>query len=141
MADPVISIVKDRQHVDGRPIRHRNVNSTEVKQTVEQFCSTISRKLRLPWLSPEERQAIEEQRRKEEQRHIQEVEAKRRVEVEKRQRDTETKRQAEEERARKEADAKRQAEEEQERQKAAEAKRQAEEERSREDAEHAELKR
>src|SRR3984893_13062932 len=27
MADPVISIVKDRQHVDWRPIRHRDVNS------------------------------------------------------------------------------------------------------------------
>jgi hypothetical protein len=49
ITDPVISILKDRQREDWRSIRHRDVNSTEVKQTVEQFCSTISKKLRLPW--------------------------------------------------------------------------------------------
>jgi hypothetical protein len=104
MADPVISIVKDRQYADWRSIRHRDVNSTEVKQTVEQFCSTISKKLRLPWLSPEERQAIEEQKRAEEQRRIQEAEAKRQAEEQERQKLEETKRQAESERLRKEAE-------------------------------------
>src|ERR1700730_10245424 len=84
MADPVISVVKDRQYVDWRPIRHRDVNSTEVKQIVEQFCSTVSRKLRLSWVSAEERQAIEEQRRAEEQRRILEAEARRKAEAAKR---------------------------------------------------------
>src|SRR5580704_11923831 len=102
MADPVISIVKDRQYVDWRPIRHRDVNSTEVKQTVEQFCSTISKKLRLPWLSPEERQAIEEQKRVEEQRRAQEAEAKRQAEETERRSLAEAKKQAEAEQRREE---------------------------------------
>jgi hypothetical protein len=63
--DPVISIVKDRQYEDWRPIRHRHVNSTEVKQTVEQFCSTIAKKLRAPWISTEERKA----KKRAEERH------------------------------------------------------------------------
>jgi hypothetical protein len=61
--DPVISIVKDRHYDDWRPIRYLDVNSTDVRRTVGQFCSVISKKLRLPWLSPEERRQIEEQRR------------------------------------------------------------------------------
>ena len=67
-ADPVISIVKDRQYVDWRPIRYLDVNSTDVKRAVGEFCSVISKKLRLPWLTPEERQAIEEQRQEAQRR-------------------------------------------------------------------------
>src|ERR1700738_3058137 len=107
ITDPVISIVKDRQYDDWRPIRYLDVNSTEVRQTVGQFCSTISRKLRLPWLSPAERRAIEEQRRGEEQRRLQEVEAKRQAEEEER-RQFEEQRRAEEQRRVQDAEAKRQ---------------------------------
>jgi len=125
ITDPVISIVKDRQYVDWRPIRYLDVNSTEVRQTVGQFCSVISRKLRLPWISPEERHEIEEQRRLEEQRRVQEAEAKR---------------QAEETERRSLAEAKKRQDEDQ-RHKDAEAKRQAEEERARKETERAEQKR
>jgi TIR domain len=115
ITDPVISILKDRQREDWRPIRHYDVNSREVKQTVEQFCATISRKLRLPWISLEERQAIEEQRRVEEEErcrieenrrvqeeHRRQVEAKKQAEEEARQREADRK--AEQDRARKEAE-------------------------------------
>jgi TIR domain len=102
--DPVISIVKDRQYVDWRPIRYLDINSTDVRQTVGQFCSTISRKLRAPWISPDERRAIEAQRQAEEQRRLQEAESQRRAEEEERIRDNEAKKLAEEERARKEAE-------------------------------------
>jgi hypothetical protein len=112
ITDPVISILKDRQREDWRPIRHYDVNSRQVKQTVEQFCSTISRKLRLPWISPEERQAIEEQKRAEEQRGIQEAEAKRQAEDVERQRAAEVKRRAEQEQREREAEAKKQIQEE-----------------------------
>jgi TIR domain len=73
--DPVISTIANRQYVDWRLIRHRDVNSTEVKQTVEAFCRVIVRKLRVPWISPGERRVIEE--RAENERRVREIEAKR----------------------------------------------------------------
>jgi hypothetical protein len=103
-ADSVISIVKERHYDDWRPIRYLDVNSADVRRTVGQFCSIISRKLRLPWISSDERQAIEEQMRAEERRRLQEAEAKRQAEEKERMRDNEAKKLAEEERARKEAE-------------------------------------
>jgi hypothetical protein len=108
--DAVISIVKDRQFVDWRPIRHYDVNSREVKQTVEQFCSTVSRKLRLPWLSPEERREAEARRAAEaERRSRQEAEAKQRADEKegRRKAEAEERQRAEEERRREEAQTKR----------------------------------
>src|ERR1700730_14261198 len=104
MADPVISVVKDRQYVDWRPIRHQDVNSPEVKRTVEQFCAVIARKLRAPWLSPEEQRAIAEQKRIEEEQRRQAEEAKRKTQEEERRKIAESQRQVEEERSRKEAE-------------------------------------
>jgi TIR domain len=113
--DAVISIVKDRQFVDWRPIRHYDVNSREVKQTVEQFCSTVSRKLRLPWLSPEKRreaearQAAEAERRRQQEAEIKqradEEERRRKAEAEERRRDEEERRQQEAEDRRRLAEA------------------------------------
>jgi hypothetical protein len=80
------------------------VNSPEVKQTVEQFCTVIAKKLRAPWISPEERLAIEEQKRAEDERRFREFEAKRRAEEEEHRRVAEAKRRAEEERVRREAE-------------------------------------
>ena len=70
------------------------MNSTEVKLTVVQFCSVIAKRLRAPWISPEERQEIEAQEC---------IEAQKRAEEEERQRNAELKRRAEEERVRIEA--------------------------------------
>src|SRR6516225_4683083 len=127
--DDVISIVKERQFEDWRPLRYLDVNSTEVRQAVGLFCSTISRKLRLPWLSPEERRAIEE--RKVKQLRLQEAETKR--QDEERRQALEAQRKAEE-RARKEVEEKRQREQEEReeqkrRAKELEAERKAEEDR------------
>jgi hypothetical protein len=127
--DDVISIVKERQFEDWRPLRYLDVNSTEVRQAVGLFCSTISRKLRLPWLSPEERRAIEE--RKVKQLRLQEAETKR--QDEERRQALEAQRKAEE-RARKEVEEKRQREQEEReeqkrRAKELEAERKAEEKR------------
>jgi hypothetical protein len=102
--DAVISIVEERQYVDWRPIRHHDVNSPEVKQIVEQFCTVIAKKLRAPWISSEERRAIEEQKRAEDERRSQELEAKRRADEKERHRAAEAKRRAEEERVRREAE-------------------------------------
>jgi hypothetical protein len=135
-ADPVISIVKDRQYEDWRPIRYLDVNSPDVRRTVGQFCSIISRKLRAPWISPEERRQIEEQRRVEEQRRIQEVETKRQVEEEEGRRAAEAKRRAEQEQREREEEAKRQVQEER-----ARKKRQVQEERARKEAERIDQKR
>ena len=61
--DAVLSIIADRQYLDWRHIRHQNVNSTEVMQTVEQFCSTVAKKLREPWTPPEGHKVVEEKER------------------------------------------------------------------------------
>ena len=98
--DAVISIVKDRQRVDWRRLRHRSKDAEEVKEKVEEFCNDIVRALRQHWRSPEERQIIEEQKRQQEERRLQEVEAKSVAEEEERQR----KRRSEEEQVRKEAE-------------------------------------
>jgi hypothetical protein len=57
MNDPVISIIAKRQWLDWRELRHRNVNSTEVMETVERFCAKICDTLTQTWLSPDERRA------------------------------------------------------------------------------------
>jgi hypothetical protein len=124
-SDPVISIVAARQYADWRGIRHLDVKSPEVRQTVGQFCAVIARKLRTPWLSPEE---IEAQRQAEDQRRREEAELKRQKEEERQ----EAQRQAEAERLRKQAERveqKRREKEERERQKqqALEARRKADE--------------
>ncbi len=59
--DEVLSIISEREYVDWRKIRHAPVNSPEVRQTVEQFCNAIAKKLREPWISPEDRRHTEEQ--------------------------------------------------------------------------------
>jgi cobalamin biosynthesis Mg chelatase CobN len=102
--DQVLSIISERQYIDWRQIRHQNVASTEVKVTVEQFCRSIAGKLRVPWISPEERRVIEEQKRAEDDRRRQEDEAKRKAEEEERQKVAEAKKRAEEERYRKKAE-------------------------------------
>ena len=104
-SDPVLSVVADRQYVDWRPIRYQDVNSPEVKRAVGQLCAVIARKLRAQWISPEERRAIDEQKKGiEEERRQQAEEAKRKTEEEERRNIAEAQRQAEKERSRKEAE-------------------------------------
>jgi hypothetical protein len=54
--DPVVSIIAKRQYVDWREFRHRDVNSTDVKEAIERFCAHICDALHRSWLSPEESQ-------------------------------------------------------------------------------------
>jgi hypothetical protein len=54
--DPVLSLIAKRQYVDWCPFRHRDINSTEMKEMVAWFCANIVKALHEPWLSPEERQ-------------------------------------------------------------------------------------
>jgi TIR domain len=108
--DPVLSIIAERQYVDWREFRYRDINSPEIKEAIGRFCTTICDALSRPWLSPEERQQVEEaaaRERVEQERGRAHAEAKRRAE--------------EEERRRQQAEAKRRAEEEERRRQQAEA--------------------
>src|SRR5262249_31991456 len=65
------------QYVDWRPLRHLDVNSTEVKREVGRFCEQIVKALQKPWLPPEERarraeDAARRAREAEEQRRAEE---------------------------------------------------------------------
>ena len=125
-SDPVLSIVGKRQYLDWREFRHHDVNSREVKETIERFCQNICDALYRSWLSPDERKKLEEaaarerieaehvsqqaeaKRQEEEQRKRAEALALARAEKEKRQRAVEAERQkAEAERLRAEEEAKR----------------------------------
>ncbi len=115
--DPVLSIVAERQYVDWRGYRRKPVDALDFGQEIEAFCGKIVKKLRAPWLTPDERRQLEAETRrraKEEERVRQEAEEKRQA--------------AERERRRLEAIAKKRAEEEQRERQQAEAKRRAEEE-------------
>ena len=52
--DPVLPIVAKRQYVDWRNYRRKAVDAPDFGQEIEVFCSKIVKKLREPWLSPEE---------------------------------------------------------------------------------------
>jgi tetratricopeptide (TPR) repeat protein len=77
-SDPVLSLIAKRQYVDWREFRHRDLNSTEMKERVEWFCENVVKALHAPWVTPEERQqaaeaearrgAEKEQRRQDEER-------------------------------------------------------------------------
>src|SRR5262249_40590848 len=84
-SDPLLSAIAKRQYVDWRELRHLDVNSTEMKRTVERFCKNIVEALHRPWLSPQDREREEQvaaERRAEEERQRQEVDAKRRADEE-----------------------------------------------------------
>jgi hypothetical protein len=53
--DSVLSIVGERQYVDWRVLRHRDVRDRVVREAIERFCDKITEALRAPWASPEER--------------------------------------------------------------------------------------
>jgi hypothetical protein len=87
--DPVLSIIAERQYVDWREFRYRDINSPEIKEAIGRFCTTICDALSRPWLSPEERQQVEEaaaRERVEQERGRAHAEAKRRAEEEERRR-------------------------------------------------------
>ena len=110
--DPVLSLVAGRQYADWRKLRHRDVNTTDVSEAIEQFCRHIRDALNRHSLTREERQAAEqrsaleradaarkrqeaEARRREEEARRAEAQAREREEAEQRLRDeTERRRQA-----------------------------------------------
>ena len=106
--DPVLSLIAKRQYMDWREFRLRNVNSTEVKEAVEQFCTQICDALRRPWISLEDRKVREEaavrQQRAEAKRKRQEAEAKRREEEVREQATALARERADEERRKREAE-------------------------------------
>jgi formylglycine-generating enzyme required for sulfatase activity len=115
--DPVLSEIAKRQYRDWREFRLRDVNETDVKKAVADFCKDIRKAVKRPWLSPEERKKQEEaeaRRRAEDERQRREEEAKRREE-ETRQKaaaaEAQARERAEEERRRREAEAEAQARE------------------------------
>jgi formylglycine-generating enzyme required for sulfatase activity len=108
--DPVISIIAKRQYLDWREFRHRDVNSTDVKEAIERFCAHISNALHRSWLSPDERKEQEEAaalQRAEAERKRQEAETKRREEeARKRAAEAQARERADHERRKHEAEAK-----------------------------------
>jgi hypothetical protein len=56
----VLKIVNDRQYLDWRDYRPRELSDPEIRKELIQFCSNISNALRKPWVSPEERQQRQE---------------------------------------------------------------------------------
>jgi hypothetical protein len=83
--DPVLSIIAQRQYVDWRALRHRDVQTTAVREEIERLCSKVRETLNEPWVSPEERrreaEAKARQQAEEDARRLQ-AEAKRRAEEE-----------------------------------------------------------
>jgi hypothetical protein len=74
--DPLLATIGSRQYEDWQNLRHLDASSTEVALRVEKFCANICRALQEPWLSLEERQQAEIQRKAEEERHRQQETAK-----------------------------------------------------------------
>jgi hypothetical protein len=56
----VLKIVNDRQYLDWRDYRPRELSDPEIRKELIQFCSNISNALRKRWVSPEERQQRQE---------------------------------------------------------------------------------
>jgi TIR domain len=56
----VLKIVNDRQYLDWRDYRPRELSDPEIRKELIQFCSNISNALRKPLVSPEERQQRQE---------------------------------------------------------------------------------
>lgn len=85
--DPVLSIVGQRQYVDWRSVRHLEVNTPVIREKIADFCRTIVDALNETWISPEERQRLEEAKAQQiaQVRRL-EAEAKRRADEEERQR-------------------------------------------------------
>jgi S1-C subfamily serine protease len=54
-ADPVLSVIAQRQYLDWREFRHRDVQSSDVKAAIERFCSQICDALHRPQLAPVDR--------------------------------------------------------------------------------------
>ena len=56
----VLKIVSERQYLDWRNYRPRELTEPEVRRELIQFCQNISNALRKPWESPDERRQREE---------------------------------------------------------------------------------
>jgi MFS family permease len=83
-ASSVLQIIGARQHVDWQKYRFHDLNSQEVAQQIEMFCSNIVDALRQPWISPEQRLQLENDARQK-----QELEAKERARIEEEQQERE----------------------------------------------------
>src|SRR5215475_1020555 len=98
--DPVLSTVGRRQYVDWRPLRYHDVQTSVVREQIGHLCQRIVEALNQTWISPEERQRMEEakarQQAEEEARRL-EFEAKRRAEEKTRRLQAEAERKAKEE--------------------------------------------
>jgi len=57
--EPVLSILRARQYVDWRALRHLPTDTPKVRETIAAFCSNIVETLRESRLTPEERQEKE----------------------------------------------------------------------------------
>ena len=61
--NPVLKIVQERQYLDWRDYRPRQLNEPKVRTKIIQFCQNISDALRKPWESPEEQKHMAEAER------------------------------------------------------------------------------
>jgi hypothetical protein len=108
---PVLSAIAKRQYVDWQTFRYSDVNTPAMREAVGRFCLKIVEALYVSWLSPEERQRLEDaaaNERTEDQRRQQEAKA----EEETRRRKDETEAEAQrmaDDRRRQEGEAKRRA--------------------------------
>jgi hypothetical protein len=94
--DVVLSIIAKRQYLDWREFRHRDIHSTDVKETLERFCAQICETLRRYYLTPEEskqQEATAALERAEAERQRQAADARGHVEEEARQQTAEQERQ------------------------------------------------
>jgi formylglycine-generating enzyme required for sulfatase activity len=62
--DPVLSIVAERQYADWRGYRRKPVDAPDFGQEIEAFCGKIVKKLRAPWVSPDECRRLEAEAKK-----------------------------------------------------------------------------
>jgi len=100
-ADPVLKMIAQRQYVDWRAFRHRDVHSPAIGEAIEHLCTTIVEALTGPQRSEAE---LERLRRQEEYERAEAARRRQQEEEERREAEAERLRQEKEERARAEAE-------------------------------------
>jgi hypothetical protein len=98
--DPVLSLIAERHYADWRKLRHRDIQTADVGEAVEQFCKHIRDALSRHRLTPEELDARERAsalERADADRGREEAEAQRRAEAKARERTEDARRKAQHE--------------------------------------------
>jgi formylglycine-generating enzyme required for sulfatase activity len=59
--DDILKLINERQYVDWRQFRYRDINTPDVSEKIGQFCANIVEALRRPWEPPQQMLAAQQQ--------------------------------------------------------------------------------